>query len=106
MAELVDAVENGSDLSWVSEAVLPVLAKELAMPVSDLVSQVLKTGGAEAEKAERENQVRMAMPDLADAGFVRRTSSGVGDDVYSITAKGLMELERTAKPTMMRKLLF
>ena len=79
---------------------LPVLAKELALPASKLINLVRQTA-AEVE----DTAIREAIRSLTDAGLVKETASG-GDaePVYSITAKGVMELSR-AQPAPWGKLL-
>jgi len=83
-----------------ASVVLPVLAKELALPASKLIKQVRQTAAEVKDTAIRE-----AIRGLTDAGLVKKTASG-GDaePVYSITAKGVMELSRT-KPAPWGKLL-
>lgn len=80
--------------------ILTILAKELALPLSKLAKQVgeeLAKRGQGLEEGQEQDRIRDILNELAGRKLVKVRGTGGAEEVISITADGVKELERTVK---------
>jgi DNA-binding PadR family transcriptional regulator len=94
----------------ITSLVLQLLRRELALPFSELCKRLLKEIEPESSvrpelKEINERLIQNTLSKLREEDFVRaNTSGGGGDVIYSITGKGMLELEETRTKHLVERL--
>jgi len=100
-----------TETETITSLALQLLKKELALPLSELSKRLLKqidqleSSDTPQLKGIDEQDITAALSKLREQDFVRAISAGGGGDlIFSITGKGLLELEETRAKFLVEKL--
>jgi len=88
-----------ADPTTITVMLLGVLAKELVLPLSKLAQQALRQAAHELAGRSQElkaDEIKKMMQQLAEQNLVKATPTD-NDIIYTITADGVKELDRTTK---------